>query len=158
MLIFTTNNRAICVSSFERRHCETLLSHCWTHRTSPQGWTPPSRISPITVQRRPAHDNDSFRYITKGAESEQPVGAPCYQWVGCRDHAAITCFPHSGSWQAQGGPAYICRDQRKHVFYDMGPLKIQFVVGKFTFASVQWRTFFISVTCSSTINNNPITN
>ena len=58
----------------------------------------------------------------KGAESEQPVGAPCYQGVGCRDHAGITGFPHSGSWQAQGGPAHICREQRKRVFYDMGPL------------------------------------
>ena len=25
-------------------------------------------------------------------------------------------------WQAQGGPVYICRDQRKRVFYDMGLL------------------------------------
>ena len=24
-------------------------------------------------------ENDSFRYATKGAESEQPVGVPCYQ-------------------------------------------------------------------------------
>ena len=40
----------------------------------------------------------SFRYITKGAESEQPVGAPFYQWVGCRDDAGLVCFPHSGSW------------------------------------------------------------
>ena len=83
---------------------------------------PPSLITPITAQWRPAYDNDSFRCVTKGAESEQPVGAPCYQWVGCRDHAGLACFPHSGSWQAQGGPVYICRDQRKCVFYDMGPL------------------------------------
>ena len=122
MLIFTTNRRAIYVSSYEWRRCETLLSHCWTHRTSSRGWTPPSRISPITTQRRPAYDNDSFRYVTKGAEFEQPVGAPCYQWVEW-DHAGIAYFPHSGSWQAQGGPAYVCRDQRKHVFYDIGPLK-----------------------------------
>ena len=52
----------------------------------------------------------------------KPVGALCYQWVGCRDHAGIACFPHSGSWQTQGGPAYICRDQIKRVFCDMGPL------------------------------------
>ena len=65
---------------------------------------------------------ETFHYVTKGAESEQPVGAPFYQRVGCRDNAGIPCFPHSGSWQAQGGPAYICRDQRKHVFYNMGPL------------------------------------
>ena len=69
-----------------------------------------------------SYENDSFHYVTTGAESEQPVGAPCYQRVGCRDHAGITCFPHSGSWQAQGGPAYICRDQRKCVFHNMGPL------------------------------------
>ena len=69
---------------------------------------PPSLISPITVQWRPAYDNDSFRYVTKGAESEQPVGAPCYQWVSCRDHAGIS------------------RDQRKCVFYDMGPLIVVF--------------------------------
>ena len=83
---------------------------------------PPSQISSITAQWRSAYDNDSFHYVSKGAESEQPVGAPCYQWVDCRDHAGINCFPHSGSWQAQGGPAYICREQRKCVFYDMGPL------------------------------------
>ena len=80
-----------------------------------------SQISPITAQRRPDCDNDSFSYITTGAESEQPVGALCYQW-GCRD-AGITCVPHSGSWQVQGGPAYICRDQRKPVCHNMGPLK-----------------------------------
>ena len=123
MLTFKTNNRAICVSCFERRHCETLLSHCWTHRTSPRGWTPPSQISPITVQRRSVYDNDSFRYITTGADSEQPVGALCYQWAGCRDHAGIACFPHSGSCQAQGGPAYICRDQRKMCFSWYGTFK-----------------------------------
>ena len=81
---------------------------------------PPSQISPITAQWRSAYDTDFFRYVTKGADSEQPVGALFYQWVGCRDHAGIACFPHSGS--GQGGPAYICRDQRKCVFYDMGPL------------------------------------
>ena len=59
----------------------------------------------------------------KGAESEQPVGAPFYHWVGCRDHA-IACLPHSGSGQAQGGPAYIERDQRKCVFHNMGPFKV----------------------------------
>ena len=141
MLICTTNSRIICVSSFERRHCETLLSHCWTHRTSPRGWTPPSQISPITAQRRSAYDNDSFRYVTTGADSEQPVGAPCYQWVGCRDHAGIACFPHSGSWQAQGGPAFICRDQRKHVFLWYGTFN----------AGVQWVFFctrLVTVTSS----------
>ena len=76
------------------------------------------------MQRRSVYDNDSFHYVTKGADSEQPVGAPCYQWVGCRDHAGIACFPHSGSWQAQEGPAYICKGQIKHVFYDMGPLNL----------------------------------
>ena len=58
-----------------------------------------------------------------GAESKQPVGALFYQWVGCRDHSGLVCFPHSGSWQVQGGPAYICRDQRKCVFHNMGPLR-----------------------------------
>ena len=72
----------------------------------------------------PAYDNNSFCYVTTGAESEQPVGALFYQWVGCRDHAGIACFPHSGSWQAQGGPVYIWRDQRKHVFRNMEPLKV----------------------------------
>ena len=52
-------------------------------------------------------------FVMKGAESEQPVGAPCYQWMGCRDHAGITCFPYSGSWQAQGENVF---------FYDIGPL------------------------------------
>ena len=123
MLIYTTNNRAMCVSSSERQYCETLLSYRWTHRTSPRGWTPPSQISPITVQRRSDYENNSFHFVTKGADSEQPVGAPYYQRVGCRDHAGMACFPHSGSWKTQGGPAYICRDQRKHISYNMGPLK-----------------------------------
>ena len=121
MLIFTTNTRAICTSISEQRQCETLLLYHWTHQTSP--WDGPPRISPITTWRRPVYVNNSFRYVTTGAESEQLVGAPFYQWVGCRDHAGIACFPHSGSWQAQGGPAYICRDQRKHVFHNMGLLK-----------------------------------
>ena len=75
----------------------------------------PSQISPVSAQRRRDYDNDSFSYVTTGAESDQPVGAPWYQW-GCRD-AGITGFHYSGSWQAQGGPAYICRDQRKHVCF-----------------------------------------
>ena len=78
-----------------------------------------SGMAPITAQRRPAYENDSFRYVTKGAESEQPVGAPLYQWVGFQDHAGLICFPHSGSCQAQGGPVYIRRDQ--NVFHNMGP-------------------------------------
>ena len=40
----------------------------------------------------------AFPYVTEGVESEQPVGGPFYQWVGCRDHAGLACFPHSGSW------------------------------------------------------------
>ena len=63
--------------------------------------------------------------ITTGAEFEQP-GAPFYRWVGCRDHAVIASFPHSERWQAQGGTAYICRGQRKHVFHNMGPLIAEF--------------------------------
>ena len=51
-----------------------------------------------TYTNRSRHVVVSFHYVTKGAESEQPVGAPFYQWVGCRDHAGITCFAHSGSW------------------------------------------------------------
>ena len=86
------------MSNSERRHCETLLAYRWTHQTSPRGWTPPSRISPITVQRRLANEHLSFRYIMKGAKSEQPVGAPFYQWVGCRDHAGLVLCHHSGSW------------------------------------------------------------
>ena len=61
-------------------------------------------------------------WTSPGGEYEQPVGAPFYQWVGCRDNAGLVCFPNSGSWQAQGGPTYICRDRRKHVFHNMEPL------------------------------------
>ena len=75
------------MSSSERRHCETLLAYHWTRGTSPRG--------------RILLDICYFRYVTTGADSEQPVGALFYQWVGCRDHAGITCFPHSGGWQAQ---------------------------------------------------------
>ena len=56
----------------------------------------------------------------KRVDCEQPVGAPFNQWVGCRDHAGIACFTHSGSWQAQEGPAYI--ETRENVFHNMGPL------------------------------------
>ena len=93
MLIFTTNNRAICMSNSEQSHCQTLLAYR-THRTSTRGWTPPSQISPIIVQKRPTYENLSFHYVTKGL----PVGAVFYQWLGCRDHAGLVCFPHSGSW------------------------------------------------------------
>ena len=41
MLIFTIKNRAICVSSSEHWHCETLLAYRRTHLTSPKGWMPP---------------------------------------------------------------------------------------------------------------------
>ena len=52
----------------------------------------------VFTQRRLAFESRSFCYVTTGAESEQPVGAPFYQWVGCRDDAGLICFPHSGSW------------------------------------------------------------
>ena len=98
MLIYTTNNGASCMSSSEGRHCETLLAYRCTHYTSPQGWKPHSWISPIIAQRRQDYDNLSFRYVTSGAASEQPVWAPFYQWVGYRDHAGLVCFPHSWRW------------------------------------------------------------
>ena len=41
------------------------------------------------MQRRSAYDNISFHHVIKGAESEQPAGAPCYQWVGCRESLAF---------------------------------------------------------------------
>ena len=78
MLIFTTNNRAICVCSSERRHYKTRLSLHWTHQTSPRGWTPLSQTFPIIVQRRPAYDNHYFLYVTSVVDYEQPVGEPCY--------------------------------------------------------------------------------
>ena len=87
------------------------------------GRLPPQHCTVISMNLPSFGVHDSFRYVTTGAESDQPVGALCYQWVGCRDHAGITCFPHSGSWQAQGGPAYICRDQTKCDFHNMGPLE-----------------------------------
>ena len=126
-----TNQANHCVKWTERFACLALsnnivklLLYCWTQQTLPQGWTPPSQISPITMQRRLAYENDSLRYVMKGAESEQPVGAPFHQWVGCRGHAGIACFPHSGSWQAQGGPAYIqyVETREKCGFHNMGPL------------------------------------
>ena len=46
---------------------------------------PPSLISPLTTQRKPAYENLSFSYVMEGAESEQPVEVLFYQWVGCRD-------------------------------------------------------------------------
>ena len=59
---------------------------------------PLSDISPIIAWRRPAYENLSFHYVTTGAESEQPVGAPFYQGVGCRDDAGLVCFSQTGSW------------------------------------------------------------
>ena len=122
MLIFTTNNRANGVSSSEQQHCENTAILLLDTPNFTSGMNTPSQISPIIAQRRLAYENDAFHYITTGAESEQPVGAPFYQWVGCRDHGEIACFSHSGSWQARGGPAYGGREQRKCVFHNIGPL------------------------------------
>ena len=56
----------------------------------------------------------SCRYVMTGAESGQPVGAPFYQWVGCRDHAGLIL-----------GVSRLMEDelrgQRKRVFYNMRP-------------------------------------
>ena len=100
-------------SNLRNQHWSTTLQNTAILHTELCGWTPPSQISPITTQKRLVYVNYPFRYITKGVESEQPVGAPFYQWVGCRDHAGHACFPHSGRWQAQGGPVYMYRDERK---------------------------------------------
>ena len=94
MLIYTTSYRAIRTSNSERRHCETLLSYCWTHQTSPRGWTPPSLISPITAERGLAYENDSFHYVMKEAESEQLVGVPCYQWSLRHPGLSLPEVPH----------------------------------------------------------------
>ena len=81
MLIITTNNRAIACLAPSDNVVKPLQSHRWTHQTSPRGWTPPSLISPVTVQRRLAYDNDSFCYIMKGAES---VARTCSPATACR--------------------------------------------------------------------------
>ena len=74
---------------------------------------------------RPAYDNDSFPYVTKEAESEQPVGVLFDQWVGCRDHAGITYFPHSGRLRED---QLIYVESRENMFfYDMGPLMMDFM-------------------------------
>ena len=100
------------------KHCYLTAGHTELHL---RDGAPLSDIS--TAQRRSAYENLSFHYVTKWAESELPVGELFYQWVGCRDHAGIIYFPNSGSWQAQGGPVYICKDQRKRVIHYMGPLR-----------------------------------
>lgn len=48
-----------------------------------------------SAQRGPVYANYSCHYITMGAGSEQTVGAPICQWVGCRDDAGLVCFPLS---------------------------------------------------------------
>ena len=95
------------MSSSERQRCETLTV---------------SLNAPLSDKWRSAYDNDSFHYVTKGAESEQPVGALCYQWVGCRDHAGLVCLFSSFRELAGSGSTSLCWEQRKRVFYDMGPL------------------------------------
>ena len=122
MLIFTTNNRVICVSNSERRHYKTLLEVMLDTLNFTSGMnTPLSGISYHSTEEACL----CKWLLSLRNESEHPVGAPVHQWVGCRDHAGNVCFPHSGSWQVQGGPAYICRDQRKPVFHNMGPLIVQ---------------------------------
>ena len=113
MLIYTTNNRAICVSLSDDivKHCYLTAGHTELHL----GDEHPTLGYLLSRLRGCRHTKMTPFFI-------QPVGAPFYQWVGCRDHAAIACFPHCGSLQVQGGPAYKCRDQRKHVFHNMGPL------------------------------------
>ena len=54
----------------------------------------------------------------KGAESDQPV---CHFSSGWAAETMQESF--ASSWQAQERLAYRCRDQRKHVFHNMGPLK-----------------------------------
>ena len=113
------------------KHCCLTAGHTELHFGDEH-----SPLSDISYHRaEEAYDNDLFRYATKGADSEQPVGVPFNQWVDCRDHAGIACIPHFGSWQAQRGPAYICRYQRKRVFYDMGPLKISTVSADLSLSS-----------------------
>ena len=116
MLIFTTNNRAICVCSSERWHCETLLSYRWTHLTSPRGWTLPSRTEEVSL----------WKWLLSLRNDRSWIWTACRSAVlpvdGLQRPCRIVCFPHSGSWQVQGGPAYICRDQRKCVFHNMGTL------------------------------------
>ena len=62
------------------------------------------------------------------AESEQSVGAMFYQWVGCRDHAEISCFPQESFAFLILGVGRLRDDQliyveaRENVFFNMGPL------------------------------------
>ena len=122
-LIYTTNSRAICVSSSEQRHCKTLLSFRWTHRTTPQGWTPLSWISPTNAQSRSAYINNSFWCCNKRSR----IWTACWSAVlpvgGLQRPCSICWF--SSLWELAGsGRSSLCRDQRKHVFHNMGPLTL----------------------------------
>ena len=118
MLIYTTDNRAICMSSSKQRHCVTLPLDTLNFTS---GMNAP--LSDISYHRAEEAclwksllllRNDRSWIWTACRSAILPVGG---LQRPCRNH-----FPHSGSWQVQRGSAYICRDQRKHVFHNMGPL------------------------------------
>ena len=84
----TTNNRAICVSSSERRHCETLLAYHWTRGTSPRGWTPPLGYLLLSLC------NDRSRFWTACWSAVLPVGG---LQRPCRNHLFSSFWGLAGS-------------------------------------------------------------
>ena len=64
----------------------------------------------------------------KGADSEQPVGVLCYQWVGCRDQDSLVFLilgvgrfredqPTRGPYvEARENVFFIIRDLKLHLF------------------------------------------
>ena len=54
--------------------------------------------------------------VTTGAESEQSVGAPFYQWVGCRDDAGLICFLILGVGRLREDQL-ICVETRENMFF-----------------------------------------
>ena len=55
-------------------------------------------------------------HVMTGAESDQPVGAPFYQWVGCRDIAGLRCFAPLGVGRLREDQ-FIYVETREDVFF-----------------------------------------
>ena len=113
------------MSNFEWRHCNTLLSHCWTHRISPRGWTPP--LSDISHHR--AEEVGLCKWLLLLRNDRSRIWTACWSAVlpegglqrPCRNHLLSSFWELAGP----GRTSIFMQRPKKTCFSEYGTFNVR---------------------------------